>query len=163
MTRIRHATRALHARHSDGLTALACLLILAAAFALSAHAQAVIPVTVKGPKNTVTSNVTVNPAPIITNINCTPGTVNEGDMVSCVIVIDRPAPASGITFSVLNVPGVTSLVVAPGATTAQFSFTAAIPKPVAVYRPLISPFRRGMDFGLENDRFLMLFWYYWSA
>lgn len=129
-------------------------------FALCAAQAQTIEVTIKGPKNTITSSVIVNPQPVITNINCTPGTVNEGDMVSCAVIIDRNAPAGGYKFAVLNVPGVTSLVITGGTNGAAFSFFATLPPPIAANgRPLLMPFRGGANVGLSADRFLTMLWY----
>lgn len=120
--------------------------------------------TVKGPKNQVTSAITVNPAPIITNINCVPGTVTEGDPVSCVIIIDRPAVAPGLKLAVFGVPGLDSITVATGQTAATFTFLAAIPPQVpppaaADFHPLLMPMHNGPALGLSTNLFLSMFYY----
>lgn len=145
--------------------------VLAISFVSFVLADTII-VTVKGPKNQVTSPVIVNPAATITNINCTPGTVTEGDMVSCAVVIDRPAPSPfGLKLSVFNVPGVDSILIPPGLTAVTFNFQAAIPPPsvspakaipppAAGYRPLPMPMHNGPALGLSTDYFIAMFYYY---
>lgn len=122
-----------------------------------------ITVTVKGPKNQVSSAVTVNAAPTITGINCVPGTVFEGDRVSCTVIVDLSAPVGGIRLSVLGVPGVTSVVIPAGQTALTFSFTAVIPPlppPAATdFRPLLMPMHKGPAIGLDTDLFLSMFYY----
>lgn len=139
------------------------LLLFVFASGLSADTLTVV---VKGPKNQVTSSITVNVAPLITNINCVPGTVIEGDPVSCTVIIDTPAGPGGLRLSVLGAPGVSSFTIPAGQTGATFTFTAAIPPPApppaALVRPLVMPMRNGLVLGLPDNRFLSIF-FYWAS
>ncbi len=90
---------------------------------LSDAAGANIPVSANGGSITV-----VQPAAVVSGLNCSPATLNPSGTASCVVTLSKSAPASGLAIAIssnstsVSVPA--SVTALAGATSASFTATA---------------------------------------